>query len=508
MALVTFTEASLTAIEPLFSDLTFSIATNDRVGLVAGNGKGKTSFLRTLVGELELSSGSVARSRGLKVGLVPQDLPASWQDKSLHALVGDGLAPELRDTDSWRIEVALDDLQAPADLRDRPMRALSGGWQRLGLIARAWVGEPDLVLFDEPTNHLDLEKLYLLENWVMANARNTAMLIASHDRAFLDAVTNRTLFLRPGTSRDFALPYSEARAALEQIDAADRARQENELKEVGRLRRNAAKLTNVGINSGSDLLTVKAKQLKARATKIEDRQKELHKERRASIELANAGTHAKVLLALEDAAVETPDRTPLFRTGRQHVFQGDRIVLLGANGTGKSVFIRMLVQAIGGADIAGIRATPSLVLGYADQALSHVPDDMTPLAYVTRRFDTVDQRARSLLAAAGFPIEWQQKSIGTLSFGQKSRLGLLGLRLTEPNFYLLDEPTNHIDIAGQEDLAAEIRERAATAIIVSHDRQFVRETGTRFLMIERRRLVEIDSPEPFFDAARERAEAP
>ena len=505
MALVTFTDAGLTAIDPLFSNLTFSIAANDRIGLIAGNGRGKTSFLKLVTGELELSAGSITRARGLKIGLVPQDVPDAWRDTTLDALVRAGLPPEQRETEGWRVDVALDELQTPEALRSRPMRALSGGWQRLGLIARAWVAEPDLLLLDEPTNHLDLEKLYALENWILSNSSNAAMLIASHDRAFLDATTTKSLFLRPGRSHDFSLGYSAARDALAEIDEADRRQQENELKEAGRLRRNAAKLTNVGINSGSDLLTVKAKQLKQRAAQIEDRQKALHTERNAAIALSNGGTHAKVLVALDDVAVTAPDGTLLFRSGKHHVFAGDRIVLLAPNGMGKSVFVRLLMRAISGDPVAGLRVTPSLVPGYADQALSHVPDELTPMAYINGRFDTGDQRARALLAGAGFPIEWQTRPIATLSFGQKSRLGLLGLRLTEPNFYLLDEPTNHIDIAGQEDLAAEIRDRGATAIIVSHDRQFVRDTGTRFLMIAKKRLVELDSPEPFFAAARDLA---
>ncbi len=500
MALVTFSAAGLTAVEPLFTNLTFSVAANDRVGLIAGNGRGKTTFLNTILGERELTSGELTRAKGLKLALVPQDVPECFAEQTLHDVVLDAISPELRDYESWRVDVVLDDLGTPEALRTRPMKALSGGWQRLGLIAHAFVGEPDLMLLDEPTNHLDLEKLVLLENWIATTARGTAMIIASHDRAFLDATTNRTLFLRPGTSHEFVLPYSAARAALEEIDEADRRRQENEMKEAGRLRRNAAKLTNIGVNSGSDLLTVKAKQLKERASRIEDAQKSLHKERNGTIELANAGTHAKVLIALEDADVTTPDGTLLFRTGKQFIFAGDRIVLLGANGVGKSVFVRMVQKAIAGAAVDGIRATPSLVLGYADQGLSHVPDAETPLSLITHRFDVGDQRARALLAGAGFPIEWQTRRIGKLSFGQKSRLGLLCLRLSAPNFYLLDEPTNHIDIAGQEDLAAEIRERGATSIIVSHDRTFVRETGTRFWILEKKRLVEADSPDGFFAA--------
>ncbi len=446
MPLVSLTGAGLTAIDPLFSQLTFTIDASDRIGLVAGNGKGKTSFLKVIDGDLDLTSGEISRARGLKIGLVPQDLPEAWRDLTLHQMVLGGIASGLADADGWRVDVILDDLGTPEELRQRPMRKLSGGWQRLGLIARAWVGEPDLMMLDEPTNHLDLEKMLMLENWIRTGTYGTAMLIASHDRAFLDQTTNRTLFLRPGTSRDFALAYSRARDALDELDAADRKKQENERKEAGRLRRNAAKLTNIGINSGSDLLTIKAKQLKDRATRIEEAQKDLHKERSAAIELSNAGTHARVLVALENVAIATPDGRELFHIGKQHIFAGDRIVLLGANGTGKSLFVKLLKRAIEGEEVAGMRVTPSLALGYADQGLSHVPDAQTLLDYITHGFDVGDQRARALLAGAGFPIEQQTRPVAKLSFGQKSRLGLLGLRLAEPNFYLLDEPTNHIDI--------------------------------------------------------------
>lgn len=121
--------------------------------------------------------------------------------------------------------------------------------------------------------------------------------------------------------------------------------------------------------------------------------------------------------------------------------------------------------------------------------------------FLTRRHRIGDARARALLATAGFAIEFQTRKIAVLSWGQKSRLGLLGLRLAEPNFYLMDEPTNHIDIAGQDDLAREIRERGATCFLVSHDRQFVRDVGTRFWVIEKGRIVESDDPEGFFEIA-------
>jgi ATPase subunit of ABC transporter with duplicated ATPase domains len=481
----------------LFSDLSLVAGEGDRIGLVAGNGMGKTTLLRILAGQQEPSSGDVVRSRGLRVGYVEQDVAPAMLPLTLRDAVLDALPVDSRDTDGWRADVVLDDFGAPEALRGAPVAQLSGGWQRLMLIARVWVNVPDALLLDEPTNHLDLGKILMLERWVAASAGNMPLIIASHDRAFLDATTNRTLFLRPGTSPFFALPYSRARAALAQADEAAARRRELDLKDAAQLRRQAAKLTNIGINSGSDLLTVKAKQLKDRAARIESKVQEVHKERAGEIRLGNSGTHARVLLAIENLTVRTPDGRPLFTVGKLHLFQGDRVVLLGPNGAGKSQFIKLLTRALAGEVAAGLRFAGSLKPGAVDQELSMLPPGARPFELIAA-FGEGDQRTRSLLAAAGFPIELQGRRIDTLSFGQRARIALLALRLAEPNFYLLDEPTNHIDIAGQEMLEAEIVEHGASAVVVSHDRSFVRGIGTRFVQIAGSRLVEADSPDAFF----------
>ncbi|HEV7278156.1 MAG TPA: ABC-F family ATP-binding cassette domain-containing protein [Devosiaceae bacterium] len=494
MGSISLRNVSLTASVPLFRDLNLVIADGDRVGLVAGNGNGKTSLLRCIAGQAEPSGGDIVCSRGLQIGYVKQDVPKHLLDLTLHESVRQALPPEVRDFESWRADVALDDFQTPDELRQRQVRALSGGWQRLLLIARIWVNQPDALLLDEPTNHLDLGKLYQLEAWLNASTRNMPVIVASHDREFLDACTNRTLFLRPEQSRYFALPFSEARRALAEEDAADASKAERELKEAKQLRRQAAKLTNIGINSGSDLLTVKAKYLKERAARIEAATTAVHREQSGDIRLANSGTHAKVLLALDDIEVATPAGEPLFQTGRMHVFLGDRIVLLGRNGSGKSQFVRLLHVAITGGEVPGVKVTPSVALGYLDQEMSQLDSRRTP-AEIIGHYGVGDGRGRALLAAAGFPIERQGQPVAQLSPGQKARLGLLALRLSAPNFYLLDEPTNHVDIAGRERLEEELLTQEATSILVSHDRSFIRNVGTRFLLIEGRRLREIEGPE-------------
>ncbi|WP_421870681.1 ABC-F family ATP-binding cassette domain-containing protein [Pararhizobium sp.] len=504
MTLINIRNLGIVLGNPLFSKLNLVVNAGDRIGLVAANGRGKSTLFRCISGALEATEGEITKARGLTVGYVEQNVPTRLFELTFYAAVLDALSADQQESESWRVDVVLEELDVPEALRQRPLAQLSGGWQRIAMLARVWVTEPDVLMLDEPTNHLDLGKIAMLEAWLNALPRDVTVIIASHDRAFLDAVTNRTLFLRAEQSQIFPLPYTRARVALDEADAADERRYQRDIKAAGQLRKQAAKLNNIGINSGSDLLVVKTKQLKQRADKLEDAAKPAHLERSAgAIRLANRGTHAKVLVTLEDAAVQTPDGTQLFKTGKQFVCQGDRIVLLGANGAGKTRLVMMLRKAIELPETAqeGIKATPSLVLGYGDQALADLRPAETPMATIIRRFDIGDQRARALLAGAGMSIELQARPVGQLSGGQKARLGMLILRLTNPNFYLLDEPTNHLDIDGQEALEAELMAQQASCLFVSHDRSFVRAVANRFWLIDRKKLVEVDSPEGFFAEA-------
>lgn len=503
MTIVNIRNLGVTLGAPLFSNLTFTLNAGDRIGIVAANGRGKSTLLNALAGRIEPTAGDITRSRGLTIGMVAQNLPENLSGETFYHAVQLALPEDQAESESWRVDVLLDTLGVPEDLRARRISALSGGWQRIALIARAAITDPDLLLLDEPTNHLDLAKIAMIEGWLATLPRDMPLVIASHDRAFLDAVTNRTLFLREQKSPLFALPYSRARAALDEADAAEGRRFDKEMKTADQLRRQAAKLNNIGINSGSDLLVVKTKQLKERAERIEAEARPAHRERSAgAIRLANRGTHAKVLVSIDDVTVTTPDGTALFRTGKQAICQGDRIVLLGANGTGKTRLVARLkaaIEAPASADPA-IRVTPSVVLGYGDQALADLDDADTPFAVLNSRFELGDPRIRSLLSGAGIGLDLQGKPLRALSGGQKARLGMLALRLTNPNFYLLDEPTNHLDIEGQEALEDELLKNEASCLLVSHDRSFIRNVGNRFWWIDRKRLVDVDDPEAFFAA--------
>jgi len=164
MGSISLRNVSLTATDPLFSNLNIVIGDGDRVGLVAGNGNGKTTLLRAMAGLTELTGGDIVRSRGLQVGYVEQDMPPQSMGLTLHESVLEALPQSERVTESWRVDVVLDEFETPEAMRHRVLRELSGGWQRIALIARCWVLQPDALLLDEPTNHLDLGKLFQLEN--------------------------------------------------------------------------------------------------------------------------------------------------------------------------------------------------------------------------------------------------------------------------------------------------------------------------------------------------------
>jgi ATPase subunit of ABC transporter with duplicated ATPase domains len=308
MTLITMRNLGVTLNAPLFSKLNLVVDAGDRLGLVAANGRGKTTLLRCIAGTIEATEGEITRARGLTVGYVEQNVPSSLLDTPFHEAVLQVLPVDQHATESWRVDVVLETLNVPEAHRTKPLNQLSGGWQRLAVLARVLVLDTDVLLLDEPTNHLDLARIRQLEDWLTALPRDMTVVICSHDRAFLDATTNRTLFLRPEQSQVFALPYTRARAALAEVDAADERRYQRDVKVAQQLRQQAAKLNNIGINSGSDLLLSKTRQLKQRAERLDDAAKPAHLERSAgTIRLANRGTHAKVLVTLDDASVATPD---------------------------------------------------------------------------------------------------------------------------------------------------------------------------------------------------------
>ena len=484
----------------IFENVSF-LLDDARTALVGENGAGKSTLLRCLAGELELSSGQIVRSRSLRIGYVPQEIPHELQGLPVREILRCALAPD-HAHDDWKIDVLIDDLHIPLDIIDKRFDELSGGWQRLLLIAAAKLGEHDIVVLDEPTNHLDIENINKLEHWLAEDDR-LPMLIVSHDREFLDRTTTRTIFLRRDGAHVFKAPFATAREELLRRDAASAVRRELEGKEITRLEKVAARYKAWGVFNSK--FHKRQHATEKRIERIEEERSETYVARSRKLELNDEAIDAKVALRLQDFVVKTPDgaRT-LVTIDRLVIAAGERVALLGPNGSGKSTLLSVLAGAFDPLQEhydgrAAVRFNPATKLVYFDQRMADLPLGKSLLDYVGEVKTVNNAQAVSVLAKAGFPYERMRGTIRELSFGEQSRLVFLHMKLLAPNFYLLDEPTNHLDIEGQEDLEEQLEESEVSCIFVSHDRYFTRTAATRFLEIRRGRLIEVEDADDFFD---------
>ncbi|MGB4056702.1 MAG: ABC-F family ATP-binding cassette domain-containing protein [Alphaproteobacteria bacterium] len=487
--------------ETLFEGLTLAITDNDRIGIVGNNGSGKSTLLKCISGEIEPTKGRIIRSKGLKFGFMEQDVPEALKNENLYDVISAAIPKDERDVSAWKVDIALDAFKAPDDIRTRPISELSGGWQRLALIARLALSEPDVILLDEPTNHLDVAKIILLEQWLNEQVYNVPLITISHDRSFLANCTNKTVILRAGQAHVFDYPYETAIDLLAEQDKSSSAQRAKELKEIDRLERSAHELRQIGVNNRSFAALRKSTQIAKRAENIGADLTDVHIEARRDIKLGNSGIQAKRLLGIENMTINAPDGTMLFHIDKLDISPGERLVIMGPNGSGKTQFLNRLHLAFDDPDDGrkeGIAITPSAKLGYLDQHLSYLPLDQSLKDYFSRSSGLDEQKAIGALVGAGFPVRVQAMKLGKLSHGQRARVALLGLQLSNQNFYILDEPTNHLDIAGQRQLESEIISNEAACVLVSHDRKFAENIGTKFYAIQNHKLVQIASPDAFY----------
>jgi ATPase subunit of ABC transporter with duplicated ATPase domains len=481
---------------------------NARTALVGENGAGKSTLLKCLTGSLELNAGQVIRSRGLRVGSVPQDVPAGLADKTVREVLHEALVRIGQDDDWWRIDVLIDEIGVEPAILDKKFGELSGGWQRLMLIAAAArLEEPDILILDEPTNHLDLANINTLERWLTVEFK-IPMLIVSHDREILDRVTERTLFLRSDGVHAFKTRFSVAREELLRRDATAAARARLEEKEIKRLEQAAARYKVWAVKNPD--LNKRKNAVETRIARIEAERTQTYVARERRLELSDGDIDAKVALRLANLDVKTPDGRKLIGIERLTVAAGDRIALVGANGAGKSTLLSTIAAAYDPArehydGQTPVRFNPSCKLVYFDQSMRDLPVKTAILDYVVAAEGITEKEAIRVLAQAGFAFARVREPIGVLSHGERARLVFLKMRLLRPNFYLLDEPTNHLDIEGQEDLEEQLERSDVSCLFVSHDRFFTRTAATRFLEIRRGRLIEIDDPDAFFDAQIDKA---
>jgi len=482
----------------LFGDLEFTVAVGSRIGLVGHNGCGKSTLLDFLAGARAADAGEIIYRRGLKVGRVEQFLPHASARRSVVDAVLEGL-PEHGD-ERWRAEALLDELGIAATSFELRSGDLSGGQQNRLMFARAVIAEPDLLLLDEPTNHLDLATMRVFESYL--NAYRGAFVLVSHDRAFLDAVATTTWFLRDGRLWCFDLPFSEARAALAEADDGARRSREAEERKIEAVRASAKRLATWGRDFDNEKFARRAKSMEKRAERMEAEKTFVTEGSPLDLTLDLAAVRSKEVVRVETLRV-APAAAPehrLFDIDQFLIRPGERVALLGANGVGKSTFIRMLIGAFRGNETAGIRLSPQIRLGYYDQELDEATSESSLVDFIIKRVDVSDAQVRRRLINAGFPYRDHDKRLSVMSGGERARALFVLLSLRAPNFLILDEPTNHIDIDGKEQLEEQLLDSGAAVLITSHDRRFLDTVAQRYVLIQDERLIEMTDPAAFYES--------
>ncbi|MEM7081034.1 MAG: ABC-F family ATP-binding cassette domain-containing protein [Pseudomonadota bacterium] len=480
----------------LFERLDLSIAQGDRIALVGHNGCGKTTLLRLLCRELKADDGQVQHRQGLRCATVAQFIAPE--------LLGQSAAEATREvlqdaSETYRADAMLSGFGFDEQTTQRPIETLSGGQQNLVAFARARLTEPELLLMDEPGNHMDVVAQQALMHFLSTDTKLTYLLI-SHDREMLDRCCNRTIFLRDRRTHSFDLPFSAAREALAEQDEQAGARLEKEEKEIARVRASAKRISTWSRAHESEKLARKAKSMERRVEQLEARKTTVSAGHPLSLNLDAKQLRSKTVLTLEQADITTPDGTLLAHCDLAVLKPGERIGLVGINGSGKSTTIQHILRAQTHPRDT-IRLNPNASIGYLDQELGDLNGGESRYEWLRQRLEHAnDDTITRALVNAGVAWADFDQPVNTLSGGEKSRTAFVQLALARPGFLILDEPTNHIDLIGREELEAQLIAAQASVLITSHDRKFLETVCTGFWMIADGRLQAIDTLDRFYAA--------
>ncbi|HCR1075301.1 TPA: ABC-F family ATP-binding cassette domain-containing protein [Enterobacter cloacae] len=492
-----------TAFGTLFDSLSFTLKKGDRIGLLGDNGCGKSTLLKVLDGTDSPAAGSVALAGHCLMARVEQHLPEAIYPLTMLDAVLAQLPTTERESLRWKAETLLAGMGfTPQDMA-LTSATLSGGQHTRLLLARALIGEPDLLLLDEPSNHLDLPTMLWLEqflqNW------SGSFVLVSHDRQLLDAVTNGSWILRDKMLHYFALPCTAARQALVAKDESDALRHKAEQKEIDRVTASARRLATWGKVYDNEDLARKAKQMEKQVERLKESQTELTAGSPWTLTLRGDALRADRLLEMENLGVPpAPGLPDLFHVDIARLKSGDRVAIVGRNGCGKSSLMKLIWRHFSGEPSeAGLKLHPRVSPGYYDQALNQLPDEAT-IFDALEPFAPAPQDRKMALISAGFPWARHGQKVSTLSGGERSRLLFVGLTLARYSLLMLDEPTNHLDMEGKEALATTLQQFEGGVLLVSHDRQLIAQSCNRFWLIEDGLLSEWHDAEAVFERLRER----
>ncbi|MCJ8323798.1 MAG: ABC-F family ATP-binding cassette domain-containing protein [Rhizobiales bacterium] len=490
--------------EKMFNDLTLHIGANDRVGLVGTNGCGKSTLLKILSKTLDISSGEIINNNRMVMSVVDQFVPTELAEQNIYDIILAQLPAELRDDSAYLVDIILKDMGFAEVDFGKNINEISGGQVNLVLMARAMINEPDLLLMDEPSNHLDVEAIVKLEEFFIDHYKN-AFLIISHDVELLDKITNKTIFIKDGKAYQYGLAYSAARVEFLAFEDNLKKQRALEEKEIDRLSATAKRLAIWGREHDNEKFARKAKSIEKKIVKLDDAKTETFNKNKYKLDVKTDKLRVKTLLEVQNYQVKTLDGARnLYKIDGFYINNGDRIILFGANGVGKSTFVKNLVakfgQGFGQDNVVDMRFNPQVSLGYYDQEQEQLDGSKTIFNFLNDLFDLPDLTIQRAILQAGFGYDEMDKKISILSGGEKARILFTKLNLQQPNFIILDEPTNHIDLYGREELIKQLTSSGATLLIIGHDRKFCNIVGNRFFMIERDKLVEIDDAGVFYNS--------
>ncbi|MDM0023562.1 ABC-F family ATP-binding cassette domain-containing protein [Variovorax saccharolyticus] len=515
----------------LLDGASVTINPGEKVGLVGRNGAGKSTLFALFNGTLHEDGGDFSLPRQWRMAQVAQNMPETDEPATDFVVGGDTRLVELRDMlaraeagheadpDDHEMGMAL--AHAYTDLADagehdavpraqslilglgfkaheldQPVNSFSGGWRMRLQLARALMCPSDLLLLDEPTNHLDLDALVWLEAWLQKYAGT--MIVISHDREFLDAVTDVTLHIENAKLTRYGGNYSkfeEMRALQMEQQQVAFSKQQDKIahlqKFIDRFKAKASK----------------AKQAQSRVKALERMEKvaPLLAEADFTFEFKEPGNIPNPMLSISDASFgyQVEDEAPktILRGVNRSVLAGQRIGILGANGQGKSTLVKTIAREMGA--LAGtVTEGKGLNIGYfAQQELDVLRPQDTPLEHMVRmarelgsaaKESSGEQALRGFLGSFNFSGDMVKQPVGTMSGGEKARLVLAMMVWQRPNLLLLDEPTNHLDLATREALAVALNEFEGTLMLVSHDRALLRSVCDEFWLVGRGVVTDFD----------------